>query len=234
MTETAPVLSLRLQKRPVPGTIGPIFPGTEFKIVDESGRELGPGEQGVLHVRGPQLMSGYYKRPDLTEAIIDKEGWLNTGDLAMKTHRGEIKIVGRAKDTIVLTGGENIEPAPIEEILKESEYISSSVVLGQDQKFLAALIVANLDGLKAYADENGIMYESESDLVETPEIRGLLNSEINDLVSAKNGFKSFERIGRFHLLTNEFEVSKELSAKQEIKRHVIDKMYKKEIEKLFA
>ena len=234
MTETAPVLSLRLQKRPVPGTIGPIFPGTEFKIVDESGSELGPGEQGVLMVRGPQVMSGYYNRPDLTEAIMDKEGWLNTGDLAMKTYRGEIKIVGRAKDTIVLTGGENIEPAPIEEILKESDYISSSVVLGQDKKFLAALIVVNLENLTAYAKENGIAYETESDLIETREVRDLYHFEISELVSAKNGFKSFERINRFHLLTKEFEVSKELSAKQEIKRHVIDEMYAKEIKNLFA
>ncbi len=234
MTETAPVLSLRLQKRPVPGTIGPIFPGTEFKIIDENGNELGPGEQGVLLVRGPQVMSGYYKKPELTEAIKDDEGWLNTGDLAMKTHKGEIKIVGRAKDTIVLSGGENVEPAPIEEILKESDYISSSVVLGQDRKFLAALIVVDMENLKSYAAENNVIYQSDSDLVEAPEIRGLINCEINELVSAKNGFKSFERISRFHLLTEEFEVSKELSAKQEIKRHVIDKMYEKEIKELFA
>ncbi|MBN1685101.1 MAG: long-chain fatty acid--CoA ligase [Spirochaetales bacterium] len=233
MTETAPVLSLRLQKRPVPGTIGPIFPGTEFKIVDENMKELGPGEQGVLIVRGPQVMSGYYKRPDLTAAIMDKDGWLNTGDLAMKTHKGEIKIVGRAKDTIVLMGGENVEPAPIEEILKESRYISTSVVLGQDKKFLAALIVVNLDNLKAFAQENGVPYESESDLVETREVQELFRSEINNLVSAKNGFKSFERINRFHLLSKEFEVGRELSAKQEIKRHEIDKIYARQIEKLF-
>jgi len=234
MTETAPVLSLRLQKRPVPGTIGPIFPETEFKIVDEKGKELGPGEQGVLIVRGPQVMSGYYKRPDLTAAILDKEGWLNTGDLAMKTHRGEIKIVGRAKDTIVLMGGENVEPAPIEEILKESRYITTPVVLGQDRKFLAALIVVNLENLKAYAKENGVVYDTESDLVETREVQELYKSEIGTLVSAKNGFKSFERISRFHLLAKEFEVGKELSAKQEIKRHEIDKIYAKQIEKLFA
>jgi long-chain acyl-CoA synthetase len=234
MTETAPVLSLRLQKRPVPGTIGPIFPGTEFKIVDESGTELGPGKQGVLLVRGPQVMSGYYKRPDLTEAILDKDGWLSTGDLAMKTHKGEIKIVGRAKDTIVLTGGENVEPAPIEEILKESSFITSSVVLGQDRKFLAALIVVNMENLKRYADENGIMYNSESDLIDAPEVQSLYSSEINDLVSAKNGFKRHERIGRFKLLAKEFEVGQELSAKQEIKRHVINEIYRKEIERLFA
>ena len=146
----------------------------------------------------------------------------------------EIKIVGRAKDTIVLTDGENVEPAPIEEILKESPYIATSVVLGQDQKFLASLIVVNIENLTGYAKENGIPYESESDLIETREVQELFKSEINELVSAKNGFKIFERISRFHLLLNEFEVGKELSAKQEIKRHEIDKIYSKQIEKLFS
>ena len=233
MTETAPVLSLRRQNHLVPGTIGPIFPETEFKIVDEDSKELGPGKQGVLVVRGPQVMSGYYKRPDLTNEIIDKDGWLNTGDLAMKTYKGEIKIVGRAKDTIVLTGGENVEPAPIEEILKSSEYISTSAALGQDRKFLAALIVVDIENLKAYAGENEIQYGLDSELVEKQEIRDLLKSDINELVSAKNGFKNFERIARFHLLANPFEVGKELSAKQEIKRHEIDRIYASEIEKLF-
>ena len=179
-------------------------------------------------------MSGYYNRPDLTKEILDKDGWLNTGDLAMKTHKGEIKIVGRAKDTIVLTGGENIEPAPIEEILKESEYISSSVVLGQDKKFLTALIVVDVENLKAYAEENKIQYGSDSELVEKQEVQDLLKSDINEIVSVKNGFKSFERLARFHLLANQFEVGKELSAKQEIKRHEIDKIYASEIEKLFS
>jgi long-chain acyl-CoA synthetase len=234
MTETAPVLSLRRQNHLVPGTIGPIFPETEFKIVDENLKELGPGKQGVLVVRGPQVMTGYYNKPDLTKEIIDKDGWLNTGDLAMKTYKGEIKIVGRAKDTIVLTGGENIEPAPIEEILKESEYVSISVVLGQDRKFLTTLIVVDIENLKVYAGENEIQFGSDSELVEKQEIQELLKADINELVSVKNGFKNFERIARFHLLTNQFEVGKELSAKQEIKRHEIDKIYASEIEKLFS
>lgn len=234
MTETAPVLSLRRQNHPVPGTIGPIFPGTEFKILDENNKEVGPGEQGVLVVRGPQVMKGYYKKPDLTKEILDDDGWLNTGDLAMKTYKGEIKIVGRAKDTIVLTGGENIEPAPIEEILKESEYISTGVVVGQDKKFLAALIVVDIENLKLFAEEEKIQFDSDGELVEKPEVQELLRSEINEVVSEKNGFKVFERIARFHLLANSFEVGKELSAKQEIKRHEIDRIYASEIEKLFS
>ncbi len=234
LTETAPVLSFRLQRRPVPGTIGPIFPGTEARIVDEEGKELPPGRKGVLHVRGPQVMLGYYRQPDLTKEILSEDGWLNTGDLAMITHRGEIKIVGRAKDTIVLLGGENIEPSPIEEKITESQYISTAVVLGQDQKFLAALIVPDREAVTGYAEENNVSYTNEGELVENPAIMDLIRSEINDRVSARNGFKTFERIFRFKILDTELEVGRELSAKQEIKRHVISELYKKEIKELFA
>jgi len=141
LTETAPVLGVRLKTHPVIGTVGPVHRGTEIKIVGESGEILGPGQKGVIHVRGPQIMMGYYKRPDLTARIMDKEGWLDTGDLGMLSYDGEIKITGRAKDTIVLRGGENIEPLPIEQRLAESSYIQQAVVLGQDEKYLAALIV---------------------------------------------------------------------------------------------
>ncbi|MBT3274180.1 MAG: AMP-binding protein [Spirochaetales bacterium] len=234
MTETAPVLSLRRQSHPVPGTIGPIFPGTEFKIIDDRGGILPPGEKGVLHVRGPQVMLGYYNKPELTAEIIDSEGWLNTGDLAMQTWKGEIKIMGRAKDTIVLLGGENIEPNPIEEKIKESPYINTAVVLGQDKKYIAALVVGQMDLIVEFAKEHGVVYSEESDLLETPEVLDLIKSEINEYVSAKTGFKVFERISKFKLLGTEFEVGKELSGKQEVKRHAVNDMYKKEIAGLFS
>ncbi len=234
LTETAPVLSLRLQRRPVPGTIGPIFPGTEAKIIDEDGNELPPGGKGVLYVRGPQIMLGYYRQPELTRQILSEDGWLNTGDLAMMTHRGEIKIVGRAKDTIVLLGGENVEPSPIEEKITESEYISTAIVLGQDQKFLAALIIPDRENINRYAEENNVSYTDEGELLENPEIVDLIRSEINERINARNGFKMFERVFRFKILDTELEVGKELSAKQEIKRHVIADEYRKEIKELFA
>ncbi len=234
LTETAPVLGFRLKHHPVIGTVGPIHRGTEIKILGEKGETLGPGQKGVIHVRGPQVMEGYYKRPDLTARILDKDGWLNTGDLGMLSYDGEIKITGRAKDTIVLLGGENIEPLPIEQRLCESSYIQQAVVLGQDEKFLAALIVPRQENLIAWADESSIPYNDYETLLQQPEVKELIDSEVSSLVSPKNGFKPFERIFRFALLPEAFQPGRELSAKQEIKRHAIVELYKKQIRGLFA
>jgi long-chain acyl-CoA synthetase len=233
LTETAPVIGVRLQDRPVPGTVGPAIAGTELKIVDELGEKLHYGNKGLILARGPTVMMGYYKRPDLTAKVIDENGWLDTGDLGMLTRRGELRITGRAKDTIVLRGGENVEPLPIEQKLAESEYIKQAVVLGQDQRYLAALIVPDQDAVTAWAEENNVPIVDYEGLLQQPEVSELIDSEINELVSMKNGFKSFERVFRFALLAKPFEVGRELSAKQEIKRHAIVELYHKEVKRLF-
>ncbi|MEN6297077.1 MAG: AMP-binding protein, partial [Rectinema sp.] len=234
LTETAPVLGVRLKTHPVTGTVGPIHRGTEIRIVDEHGNVLPAGQKGVIQVRGPQVMLGYYKRPDLTTKILSDDGWLDTGDLGMLTIHGEIKIVGRVKDTIVLRGGENIEPVPIEQRLCESTYIQQAVVLGQDQKYLAALIVPQQETLIQWAEENEIPFNDYTSLLDQPEVKELIDSEINAFVSMKNGFKPFERIFRFALLPTPFESGRELSAKQELKRHAINELYKNQIRLLFT
>jgi long-chain acyl-CoA synthetase len=215
------------------GTVGPVVRGAELKIVDELGERRPKGSRGLIMVRGPQVMLGYYKRPDLTAKIISDGGWLDTGDLGMLTYRGELRITGRAKDTIVLRGGENVEPVPIEQKLTESIYIKQAVVLGQDQKYLVALIVPDQDEVTSWAEENAIPILDYESLVQQPEVVELIDSEVNELVSARNGFKSFERLFHFALLPAPFEVGKELSAKQEIKRHAIVEIYRKEVKKLF-
>ena len=233
LTESAPVLGVRNQNHPVPGTVGPVFPGTEIKILDEAGNVLPPGNKGLVVARGPQVMLGYYKMEEQTKNTIDEKGWLNTGDLGMLTINNELTILGRAKDTIVLLGGENIEPSPIEEKLSESTFISKAVLLGQDQKYLAVLIIPDLELLENYAKENSISYMYMEDLVDTPEINEMMNDIVQEQINVKNGFKNFERIYKFKILPKDFEIGKELSAKQEIKRHVINDMYSKEIKSLF-
>lgn len=232
LTETGPVVAVRNFFRPVPLTMD-VFPETEIRIVDESGRDVPPNTRGVVLARGPQLMKGYYKRDDLTEKIIDSDGWLNTGDLGVWTRDGEFDIRGRAKDTIVLFGGENIEPGPIEAKLRESEYIEQAMVVGQDQKFLGALIVPDAKEVERFIKANHVPYISREDMIELPEVGELFNSEIQELVSAKNGFKHFERVYRFALIPRSFEIGMELSAKQEVKRHVITDLYAEKIKALF-
>ncbi len=233
LTETSPVVSVRPLRKPIFGTIGKPLDGVEVKIVGEDGKELPPGEKGVVYIRGGIVMKGYYKRPDLTKAVIDKDGWFNSGDLGLKTIDGEVSIRGRIKDTIVLRGGENIEPVPIEQKMKLSQYISQVVVLGQDEKHLGALIIPEESELKAYAKDNNIEYKDYAELMDNKDIHTLFENEILSLINSKNGFRLFERIFRFVLLAKPFEVGKELSAKQDVMRHKLSDYYAKEMKYIF-
>ena len=233
MTETGPVIGISNTKCPKKAFIAPL-PETTVKVVDlETGKTLGVGEKGELVVKGGQIMKGYYEDDFKTNAIIDNDGWLHTGDLAIMSREGDFSLVGRAKDTIVLSGGENIEPLPIEEALRSSQYIESAVVIGQDRKSLGALIVIDAKNSERYLKESGIPYINREHLDEIDEVRSLINQEITRIVSKSNGFKAYEQISRFVLLPESFKVGRELSGKQEVKRSVILDLYRKEIDSLY-
>lgn len=232
LTETAPVIAIRNFFRPVRLTLAPL-PGTEIRIVDDSGRDCPPGVRGLILARGKQVMKGYYRNPEATAKVLDADGWFNTGDLGVWTHDGNFAIRGRAKDTIVLMGGENVEPVPIEAKLRESEFIEHAMVVGQDKKFLGALIQIDTKAVEQYLKANAVPYIARDTLAAMPEVRELINEEISLRINARNGFRPFERIGRFALLDRTFELGKELSAKQEIKRHVMAELYGEVIEGLF-
>ncbi len=235
LTETAPIVAVRPMAAPIFRTIGSAIRGVEVRIVDPvDGFVLGRGKQGVLQVKGPTVMKGYYKREDLTAKTINEEGWLDTGDLAIMTIHNELCIKGRIKDTIVLRGGENLEPLPIETKLAESRYVKQAVVVGQDMRYLAALILVDEDEIKTYAADNGIQYDTYENLLASEVIQKLYEGEIANLISAKNGFKMFERIAKFTLITKPFEVGVELSAKQEIMRFRINDLYKDKIAAMFT
>ena len=234
LTETAPVVSVRPLGRPVFGTIGKPLSCTEVKIVDTEGKELAAGELGTVMIRGGSVMKGYYKRPDLTAAVIDKDGWFDSGDLGMKTVTGELILRGRKKDTIVLRGGENIEPVPIEMKLQESPFIAQAVVLGQDQRFLGALLVADEAEVKNYAAVHHLTADSFAELLAKPEIKKLFEQQIALRINHEHGFKIFERINRFELLAKPFEAGVELSAKQDVMRYKIASLYSRQIDALFA
>ncbi len=236
LTETGPVLGVRAQDHPVPSTVGPVFPGTEIRILDEDGHPLPPGHQGVIVARGPQVMAGYYGRPEDTAAMIGEEGWLNTGDLGMLTYDNELRITGRAKDTIVLRGGENVEPAPIEARLRANELIDQAVLQGQDQKVLGVLLVPNSDAVGRYFEEKGspVADPLAPEILESEEVQKLFSSIVRQEISPKNGFKQFEAIGRFALIPEGFTLGEELSQKQEVKRHIIAEKYKDKIDTLFT
>ncbi|MBW0435244.1 long-chain fatty acid--CoA ligase [Leptospira yasudae] len=230
LTETSPGLAFRTPGHLVIGSVGPLFPEVEILLKDvESGKILYPPQKGVkgeIHVRGPQIMKGYYKRPDVTAKVLTKDGWFNTGDLGMITYNNTLKIVGRTKETVVLLNGENIEPVPIENKLAQSPLIDQIMVVGQDQKFLGALVLPVLDRFQEY----GRTYE---ELAANPIVREKIMREVKDAMNFENGFKSFEKVGDVRLLPKAFEVGDELSAKMSIKRHVISEKYRDLIDSMY-
>lgn len=235
MTETAPIISVRPIAAPVFGNVGSAIRNVKCRIVDpEDGFVLKRGQFGAIQIKGLTVMKGYYKRPDLTAKTMTVDGWLDTGDLGMLTVHDEIVIKGRKKDTIVLLGGENVEPVPLEQKLAESRYIKQAVVVGQDQHYLGALILVDEEEIKGYAAENGIQYDTYENLLESEDIQKLYENEVSGLINPKNGFKMFERINQFALITKQFEVGVELSAKQEIMRYRLTEIYKDQIAKIFA
>lgn len=235
LTETAPVVSVRPEKRPVVGTIGPVLAEIEVKLLDpETDKPVGPGRKGVIFVKGPNVMKGYYKRPDKTAEVLQPDGWFNTGDLGIMTYKNELRIIGRVKETIVLLGGENVEPVPIEDTILESTYIEQVMVVGQDKKYLAALVVPNREELKKYAVEKEFSYVDGQDLLDSPLVSELISDEINSRVNSRCGFREFERVFRFKLIPKAFEIGVEMTASQKIKRDVVNQIYKREIEESFA
>ena len=235
MTETSPVLAVRTYKRLVPGTVGPIWPNTELRLIDiangqvlystEAGSPQRRGVKGEIHVRGPQVMKGYYKNPEATNKVL-KDGWMNTGDLGMITFNNCLKIVGRSKETVVLLGGENVEPVPIENRLLESPFIAQCMVVGQDKKYLSAIVVPSVDHLKDYG-------ASTEDLAKNAEVQRLIRDEVKKLISNEAGFKSFEKIVDVRILPKAFEVGDELTNLFKIKRHVVTEKYRDLIESMY-
>ncbi len=239
LTESGTVLAVRTWEHLVIGTVGPAFPGTDLRIVDTvtgailypdpSRHDLGRGRRGEIHAKGPQLMSGYHKDPAKTEQVL-RDGWLATGDLGLITFNGCLKIVGRCKETIVLLGGENVEPLPIESKLLESPLIDQCMVVGQDQKQLGVLVVPSLAGFAAA----GIEAAELPALNARPDSHAMIREEIRRLVGASSGFKPFERIAVSELLDVPFQVGEELTMTFKLKRHVIAEKYAAKIEKMFC
>ncbi len=233
LTETGPVVAVRSLRHLEAGTVGTVFPGMEVKLLDDDGHPCPPGVMGLIYARGPQVMRGYYDAPEETAKVLSPDGWLNTGDLGIMTHDGALAIVGRKKDTIVLLSGKNIEPVPIEKHLAYSPLIDMAVVVGQDQRYIGALIIPNIQLLKQFAKDKGLKSDSLDELVKHPEVQNLYRKAIDEQINSHTGFKANERIHSFTLLTRPFEVPRELSAKQELKRSEVNKLYSEQIAGLF-
>jgi long-chain acyl-CoA synthetase len=184
LTETSPVLTCRRPWRNRRGSAGQPLPETSLRVVDsETGAPLAWGERGRVLARGPQVMAGYFNKPEATAAVLDAAGWFDTGDLGHLLPDGTLVLTGRAKDTIVLSSGENIEPGPLEEALVAHPLVEQVMLVGQDRRQLGALVVPRQEPLDAFAAGRG-----------PEEVLRLLKGEFNRLLAARPGSRPDERL----------------------------------------
>jgi long-chain acyl-CoA synthetase len=211
LTETSPVISVNRANLTENrfGTVGPIVSGIEVKIA----------EDGEILSRGPHIMQGYFKRPDLTAEAIDQEGWFHTGDIGTWVEGKYLKITDRKKEIFKTSGGKYIAPQIIENKIKESKLVEQAIVIGDGQKFPAALIVPNFVNLKLYCEHKKIPYTSDSEMIKSPEILEKFQREMD---KTNESFAQFERIKRFELLGTMWTIdSGELTPKLSLKRKAI-------------
>ncbi|MFN9661297.1 MAG: AMP-binding protein, partial [Cyanobacteriota bacterium] len=200
LTETSPVLTCRRSWCNRRGSAGQPLPGTALRIVQpESRATLGLGEPGLVLARGPQVMAGYHGKPEASAKVLDREGWFDTGDLGRLLADGSLVLTGRAKDTIVLSSGENIEPGPLEEALVECPLIEQVMLVGQDRKQLGALLVPKGEPLTQWArgqglPEPGLTPEGAVAHLE-PALAKALTRECNRLLAERPGSRPDERLG---------------------------------------
>ncbi len=232
LTETSPITNVRRPWRNIRGADGEPTPGTEIRIVDlETRKPLAAGQRGLVLIRGPQVMQGYYNNPTATATAIDADGWLDSGDLGMVTADNNLIITGRAKDTIVLTNGENIEPQPIEDACLRSPYIDQLMIVGQDQKVLGALIVPNLEALEKWASTQT---SNKTIDLSSQLIQDLFRQELTRLVKERPGSHPDDRIGTFRLLSEPFTVENNLLTQTlKIRRNVVMDRYQGMINEMF-
>jgi len=223
LTETSPVVSINLYDPAGRkfGTVGPLLPDVQVKIA----------EDGEILCKGPNIMAGYYKNPELTaEVIVD--GWFHTGDIGTMEEGKFLKITDRKKEIFKTSGGKYVAPLPIENRMKESPFIEQMMVIGADRKFTAALIVPSFVNLKVWCTGNKVPISSNEQLINNETVIAFFQS----IVDGYNPeFNHVEQVKKFVLLPAEWSIEKgELTPTSKMKRKVIAENYKKEIEKMYA
>jgi len=223
LTETSPVISvnqLNKNNRKL-GTVGPILENVDVKIA----------EDGEIICKGPNIMLGYYRRPDLTGEAI-KDGWFHTGDIGEIVDGKFLKITDRKKEIFKTSGGKYVAPQPIENKMKESPYIEQIMVLGANRKFPAALIIPSFQNLKEWAAKRNLHYSTNESYIHSSEVIDLIHSTINKYNSF---FNHAEQIKKFELLPHEWTIQGgELTPTLKLKRKVIMEKYNKLIEKIYT
>lgn len=224
LTETSPVIAVN---NPATGemkigTVGPVLEGFEVKIA----------EDGEILCKGPGVMMGYYKAPDLTAEVIDSDGWFHTGDIGTFEDGKYLKITDRKKEMFKLSAGKYIAPQMIENKLKTSNLIEQAMVIGANQKFASALISPNFVLLHDWCAEHKIHFENNQELIQIPEVVAQIQKEVNEI---NKTLGLHEEIKRFRLVCAEWSpATGELSPTLKLRRNVIAEKYKHIIDEIYS
>ncbi|MFD3002168.1 AMP-dependent synthetase/ligase [Pontibacter toksunensis] len=224
LTETSPVIAVNRfePEHNMIGTVGMTIDGVEVKIAEEDGEVL---------TRGPHVMKGYYKKPELTDEVIDKDGWFHTGDIGTLVEGKYLKITDRKKEIFKTSGGKYVAPQPIENKLKESVVIEQAMVVGSGQKYAAALIVPAFLGLQDWCSHKGIKYTSDAEMVNHPEVLEKYKREVE---KTNASLAQFETIKKFKLVPKMWTVeSGELTPTLKVKRKAITENHQSLIDSMF-
>jgi long-chain acyl-CoA synthetase len=222
LTETSPVLTLNPLTRPKIGTVGPVVPGVTLKIAAD----------GEILAQGPNVMKGYYNKPEATAEAIDAEGWFHTGDIGELDADGYLKITDRKKDLIKTAGGKFIAPQPIENQVKLNKFVANAVLLGDKRKFSIILVVPSFEALEPWAAAEGLHAESRRALVALPAVKAKMEAEVDGMLG---DLAHFERPKKVVLLDQDFTIeSGELTPTLKVKRRVVEKNYAGVIDATYA
>jgi long-chain acyl-CoA synthetase len=222
LTETSPVITAgRLDENRI-GTVGKPIRNVEVRIAAD----------GEIETRGPNVMRGYFNKPPETAAVFTTDGWFKTGDVGTLDKDGFLRITDRKKELFKTSGGKYIAPQPIEQMIKGSRFVNQVVLIGNDRKFPAALIVPDWELIESYCQLKGIKVSSRHELCHHPRIINLFERQIAQLTP---DLAQYERVKKIALLEKEFTIEGgELTPTMKVKRRVIDEKYRDVIDRLYA
>jgi long-chain acyl-CoA synthetase len=222
LTETSPVVTANTPAANKIGTVGRPIPNVQVKIA----------EDGEILVKGPNVMQGYYHKPEATREVFTSDGWFRTGDIGRLDEDGYLIITDRKKELLKTAAGKFVAPAPIENTLKTSPYITNAIVVGDTRKFVSVLIVPNFANIEAAARKAGHDFATPTQMTGDPWVRDLLSSEIERLTAP---LAQYEKPKRFALLEQDFTYAGgELTYTMKMKRRVIEQRYQDVIARLYA
>jgi long-chain acyl-CoA synthetase len=223
LTETSPVIAVNnfYDENIMIGTVGPVINNVELKIA----------EDGEICVKGPNVMMGYYNRPDLTAEVIDAEGWFHTGDIGTMVDGRFLKITDRKKEMFKTSGGKYISPQVTENKLKGSRFIEQAMVIGENEKFPAAFIVPAFPFLKSWCERHNIPFSSQETVVQNEQVKKRIMQEVEHV---NKDLAQYERIKKIELLPREWTIEKgEMTPKLSLKRKIILNANKEAYERIY-